>query len=382
MKKDNLKNYLFLILFICTLCLPIIFINRTPDKISPSENRFLTNFPDIFNQNGNLNHGLRNSLQNWLNDNIGFRDKLINIHAWVDYNVFKISPSPSVEKGKDGWFFYTKESNMDIPKGTYKMTPDMLVKIKENQEAWTRYYKKQGIDYVLVINPSKASVYPEYINSGNYKVGNTVANTVLNYLKQISNVKVMTTKDALLQAKQKGTVFFKTDTHWNLEGAYTGYCSVINNLCSWGLITSKPIKVNLVPSTQKCEFSAMMGYDKLLPEEHINATEIINPKAKLINEGKLFDQINNKKAKYNNKKVSWIYTNPSAEKKSVLVYGDSMFAFWNIPQLFAETFSNYTYVWSYNMNQNYTEIVKPDIVIMDIGERYLASLPSLTCDLD
>ena len=378
MKQKKRQNTIIIFSFLLILILPIVFMNRISNKVSPTENRYLAQFPQIFDQQGKPSPGLRGSLKNWLDDNIGFRERFMDLHAWLSLNIFNTSPSAKVEKGKDGWYYYTLDHNLDIPNETYPMTNEMLAKIAENQEALSQYYKSQGIDYVLVLNPSKASVYPENIRSGAYKVGTTVVDTVADYLRKNSDVKVITTKEALLQAKKTETVCFKTDTHWNLQGSYVGYTTVINQLKNWGIINTGPVPVKFVPSYNKGEFSSMMGNVNLLPPEPILASKIISPKATEVEQGGLFNKIAAIENKLGIKNPSLIFTNPSAPKKSVLVYGDSMFANWNIPQLFAENFSNYTYIWSYQMDREFTNAVKPDVVIMDIGERYDDALADLT----
>lgn len=364
MKETKIQNSIIVFLFLLVLFVPIISINREEGKISESEQRYLATFPVVFGENGKLiTQGLRSGLENWLNDNIGFRDTFVRIHSNINYKILKKSSNEKVEIGVDGWFFYTLDDNLRIANGTYPLTNEILINIKNKQEKIKEYYNKQGIEYVLVIAPSKVSIYPEYINSEEYSIRATPIDIVSNYLKENSDVKVINLKDSLLEAKAKEQVYFKTDTHWNEVGAYIGYQTVINKLNKFGLVNTKPVEVMKTEALHKGEFSAMMGDKNLLGEERTINTEIVKPKAESIEIANLGQA-----------KATYAYRNAAIEGKKLLLYGDSMFGLWNIPELFAENFTEFTYVWSYEMLHETAELLKPDIVMYEITERYLNML--------
>lgn len=372
MNEHKLQDRIIIYAFLLLLLLPILTINRANGVIAKSENRYLAAFPQILNAEGKLADGLKSGLENWLNDNIGFREQFVKLNTNINFRILKRSPSNKVALGRDGWYFYTMDDNLKIAEGTYPLTKDTLEKIKNQQEKLQAYFNKQGIEYVLILPPSKVSIYPEYIKSGNFTSRATPDDIVAAYLKENSTVKVIKLKDELLKAKEQEQVFYKTDTHWNQSGAYVGYQTIINQLNKLGLIHSNPVEVKKVPSTHKGEFAAMMGDVDLLPNEETLNTEIISPHAQKITSGTLFDTIEKIKGNYNIINPSYIYTNPYIHQgKKVLMYGDSMFGYWNMTELLAENFSDFTYIWSYEIQQEIVDAVKPDIVFYDMAERYI-----------
>ena len=234
------------------------------------------------NDDWRLNDGVKVGFENWLNDNIGFRESFVQIASWVKYDIFHKKSNDKVEVGRDGWFFYKGDNNLQIAHGTYPLTEEQLEAIRVNQEAVQKRLAKQGIEYVLVLPTSKVSIYPEMLLSGDYAYRETPVDTVANYLEQTTDIKVVRLKDALLDEKERQQVFFKTDTHWNEVGAYTAYRTIISDMQKWDLVNIDPLEVSFVPDERKGEFSAMLGNVNLLEAEPYQAIKIDNPCAEQI----------------------------------------------------------------------------------------------------
>ncbi|WP_277668747.1 alginate O-acetyltransferase AlgX-related protein [Caproiciproducens galactitolivorans] len=365
---------LLIFCFIVAVFLPLLLSNKVGGQVSSVEKRTLAKFPSFFNQDGSVTlSGTRSGLENWINDNAAFRLPMQKLNADLTFNLFHSSPSSKVKIGKNGWYYYTGDNNLEIASGTYPMTQDTLEKIKEAQVAIQQVLKKKGITYVLVLTPSKVSVYPENL-VGDFQVRQTVIDEVADYLTKNTTIPVINLKNDLLKAKQKQTVYFKTDTHWNQVGAYVGYSAIINRLNDLGIIDSKPTDITTYPSTHKGEFSVMMGDADLLPAEPFQATKIISPKAERLESGDLYNEIDSLDQTNYVYKPFYLYHNPSVQNKKLLIYGDSFFEKWNVDQLFAQNFSDLTYIWSYCIRNNVVNAVKPNIVILEQTERYITNL--------
>ena len=343
--KKKITITLIVIFLIC-LFIPVLFINREKGKISEEENRYLADFPDPFSREG---------FENWLNDNIGFRNTFVSLHANIMFHLFRLSPSQKIVIGKHGWLFYTGDNNLKIADGTYPLTEENLNDIVKGQQKIKDYLKTINCEYYLILPPSKVSVYYEYLR-GNYEIKDTPADIVERELKDKTDVDVINLKLALFEAKKKDKVFLKTDTHWNQLGAYDAYKEIHKRL----LPKQDEPDVEIYETTVKGEFSNMMGSSGLLKDEETKATRITAPEAELISEtgGKVF-----------------IYHNDNGNGKTCLMFGDSLFgADWNIKELLAEDFTDFIFVWSYDIDKNLIKKYSPDIVLYDMGERFLNSL--------
>lgn len=373
MKK--IINIIFISCFILMIGLPLVFVNLSSDKLSEVENRYLAKFPNIVDEStGKINKNLLSEFENWFNDNVGFRELFVKLNTSITYKVLRTSPNNSVHVGRDGWFFYTLDNNLKIANGTYDLTDEMLLAIKKEQEFIQQALAKKGIEYVLVLTPSKASVYPEKISGANYSIRETPIDIVTKYLKENTTINVVNTKDELIKAKDEAMVYHKTDTHWNEEGGYVGYRTLVKKLNELGIISSEAIDISRKPSTYKGEFSAMMGDVSLLDAEPINITEISNPKAVQIEKPEVLQILNNVQSGHNYlSSGNYFFENLAGEKKA-LIYGDSFFGARKILNLLAENFESLNFVWSDKIMNSVVDAVKPDVVIFERTERYLYTL--------
>lgn len=371
MKHIKLKDVVLSMAFITMLLIPILFINKIPNQISANENRKLAEFPQIFDENGELESNLKNGFETWLGDNIGFREQFVRIAASIKVKMFHMSTSERVHIGKDGWYFYTLDDNLKIADGSYPLTEDLLMKFAENQQAISDYYKSRGVEYVLVLTPSKASVYPEYIGGANYEVGVSPVDIAENYLKEHMDIHVVNVKPANVQEKEKGKQFLKTDTHWTQRGSYTAYRAVAEYLKEQGIISTQPVEVSFSESEQVGEFSQMLGGNILKPETVSAAQWAMH--SVFITEGERYERMEQVRQQTGSPYGITCLKNDMAEDKRLLIYGDSQWETGRmIPQLLAEHFLE---VVLFNMNTEPTismdEVVKPDVVICSCSERYI-----------
>lgn len=350
MTKEKINSVLIIAFLLC-LILPLICFNRDTGKISEEENRYLAVFPKPFTQDG---------AENWINDNIGFRSNLVMLHADIMYHGFGLSPSEKIIVGKDGWLFYTGDNNLRIAEGTYPLFEDDLAAIEKGQTEVENFLAERHCDYYLILPPSKVSIYPEYMR-GNYKETITPDDIIEKRLLADTDIKVINLKQTLLNAKKKGQVFFKTDTHWNQSGAYAAY-QKIHSIVTPG--QPEP-KVEMRLSEWKGEFSNMMGAASLLPEEKTEITAIVSPSAKLTG---------------GDNKKTYIYHNDAGNGKTCVMFGDSLFgAEWNLRELFAEDYTDFIFIWSYDFDQSIVDKYDPDVVMYDMGERFVNALGDHCC---
>ena len=352
--------------------------NLVQGKRSLSENRVLRTFPVFFDKGG-MRSGLLGEINNWFKDNIGFRDFYKQLGNTINFNVFHMSTSPNVQRGKDGWLFYTLDSNLEVADGTYpNFTEEKISRYCKQLTAVQERLKKQGIEFVFAIPPSKASVYPEYIQGINRIAEKSPADLLADYLEKNSSIRVVRFKDALIAEKSKSAdlLFYKTDTHWNWSGRYIGYKKLISDFNKWGLIHSPAAEADLYGSVPCAgDLSNMMGPIDLkgtrFSEKDTKLLRIKNPQAKEIKSGEAFEQFRKQAGRISVPERSFYSVNVAKQDEpKILIFGDSMVR-GCIINLLAENFSDTKFVWTYRLDQELIDACNPNIVMLDISERGL-----------
>ncbi|HHY27006.1 MAG TPA: hypothetical protein GX523_09745 [Desulfitobacterium dehalogenans] len=368
------------VFFLLILIMPLVFINRVPGKVSPTENRVLASFPAItstecFNKNFIVEFG------RWFNDNLGFRFNLAAINANFKVKLFNQS-SGMVNIGKEGWYYYTGDNNIELTTGGYQLTEEHLAELAARQQRIADNYALRGIEYYYVINPSKATIYPEYVydpKGTTHGISYSPAEIAADYLTAHTTVKAMTPKDALLAAKNQGTqVFLKTDSHYTHIGAYIAACAV-------GEFMGIPMPEMTGTYEEQCkgEFSNMLGNPNILPPENalvpiVDETYIYIDQNNAEQYGDFYVRLKELAAGFTPSGFS-VYENPSAPGGTLLIYGDSQVAA-GLGYYFYKYYSQVVILHMTSFTSGSLDIealVKPNAVIRDLVERYIGNEVSL-----
>lgn len=375
MKKVNVFKIIFLLLFAAAIIVPVITMDFIGGKYSPIEQRNLAGFPVTKNdETGKLDIS-RDSLQNWLSDNIGLRSQMLKLCVNFKYKALGQSTSEKILIGKDGWLFYTIDNNTKIATGEYPLTEDDLKTIAKNQQAISDYYKSVGSKYILMLTPSKVSIYPEYLPGSDKTVKKTPVDIVAEYLRENTDVIVYNAKEVLLEAKdnEAGQLYHKTDTHWNEKGAYYVYKGLHQTMTENGILNDEPIQPTFKDGEYKGEFSFMLGDLDILPAEPapIASWEMQSSEVK---EGALYELVQQKENQYGTHQGANLFSNPNKEL-TAQIYGDSQIeTVRKIPQMLSEHFSTFVKYSVRNVSVLVDEAVNPDVVIFSCSERYINPL--------
>ncbi len=173
----------------------------------------------------------------------------INLEALVKVYGLGVSPNTNIAVGKRG-FYFEGWGARKVEKGVvakFDNIADYMGQIpfsQEELEHWRRvleerayWLKERGINYVFVLAPTKALVYPEYLpRSLQIAIDRGRANRyqqLSTYLREKSTIHFIDLLPPLLAAKKKRDyplLFYKTDFHWNFYGAFIAYQAMARKL--------------------------------------------------------------------------------------------------------------------------------------------------------
>jgi hypothetical protein len=124
----------------------------------------------------------QSKFNNYIEDHIGFRDFLVRLTNQIDFSLYRVPHAEGVVIGKDDQLFeydYIREYFGGDYVGDYIIDK----KIRELKFLQEYLKKEKNIDLILVFEPGKASVYPEYIPDRYFKEGKSTTNSEA-YLKK------------------------------------------------------------------------------------------------------------------------------------------------------------------------------------------------------
>ena len=305
---------------------------------------------------------------NQINDDFYGRSRLISLttsfRLMIGDRVF-----PKSVVGEAGWLFLTAEKSSDIYQNVIPFSDDELAQIQASLDLVTEKYAQEGITLIVVVPPAKQSIYPEFMPDEITVLGDkSRLDQLVAYLSGHGNSQILDLRPALLEAKDAQQVYYSTDTHWNLLGAFTAYQQVIGEL---GQTYPQLVPYSLsdyeisTSKTEVLDIAQNIG-SKNWREEKIEFTPKTERSATF------------REFLLGQRKILFSATQNEA-LPSAVVYYDSFF--FTVNPFLAEHFEQAFYIQNYTggglWTLDWVDDMKPDIVIVEFSERYIQDLPRL-----
>lgn len=209
----NALSYIILALF---LVQGLLFLNPPREDVLIGENRRISQFPKTirFTQKGVKN--FFSDLDSFFADRLVWRDQAIDIVARLNEALNNYSDSFKVFHGQDDWLFLGTYVS-DAPGKLTGLTPPT------NSNPSVEKFRRNLAHYshlprFFIVAPNKSSVYPEKL-PGFIQTAPVRYSTALRpYLEQ-GGLIVYDPTDLLINSKDRGLLYYRTDTHWNSLGA-------------------------------------------------------------------------------------------------------------------------------------------------------------------
>ncbi len=323
-------------------------LNEHRQLAKPPQLRFSGEFPSAYTQ--------------YFNDHFGFRNSLVRANFIIRYYCLGISPSSNVILGKSGWLFH--DEDIEYYRGITKYdaaTLDEWARILEMKRFWL---EQRGIRYLFVVAPNKSSIYGEFLpDSYNRVRERTALDDLIDCLSRHTKVEVVDLRQALLAAKTKARLYYKTDTHWNEYGAFIAYRQIMKPIVRWfpslkiQTVDDYRLEINIRGGG---DLAGMMGGAEFIKDDYIMLRPLNNHSLQIED----IDIATKSPVTFKQNDLSL----PRA-----LVFRDSFFS--SVAPLFARHFQYSGYYWQrVKTSTPIDEIVssqKPDIVIDENVERYV-----------
>jgi alginate O-acetyltransferase complex protein AlgJ len=366
------------VFFLVILVLPVAenLLHFAPEMELP-ENRKRQDYPKLdWTPQGFLTYPAR--FETAFNDNFGFRSLLVQWQAFAKYYWLKMSPSPQVLLGRQGWLYY--KSTINEHRGIQRLPKLKIRAWMQELQAKQAFFDSRGIRYLFVVAPNKETVYPEFLPPGVQQHRKKLwLDDLLEAVPADSHFEIVDLRAPLLAAKQFGRLYHRTDSHWNALGVMVATNAILSHLSSRcpGLQPEKIERTDRVGWGKSGDLARLMGLQSSLKEE----TLLIFPPDALIRPADLHYQGD----------VGGVRTPPSAvvaasaeSDCSVIVAGDSFCDSLNrfLPAHFRRTLKLRPFVpYPIAFQESLPRLIaaeKPDVFIELLVDRALFSSPEET----
>lgn len=282
------------------------------------------------------------------------REKLISAHENFRYRQLKDRLFEQTIVGRDNWLVYTGEDSLNDFQYANSFTKEEQRTIQKKLDRLTKLLSDRGIQFLVVIAPNKNTIYPEYLPVTVPHIGQrSRLDDFLEYQHKYGKTKILDLRPILLEARQEKQVFYRTDTHWNPYGAFYAYQEILKAL-------------NIVPLTfedYEINYTGIWKGDlaqlaSISAEEQMFKLSPLNP-----------PQVTSRKYYQNTNLWVDIFFNENKDLPKLLIFRDS-FSIELIPYFLPHFSQVISYRYMPEDVLMFSE-VNPDIVIIEITERYL-----------
>ncbi|WP_246154624.1 alginate O-acetyltransferase AlgX-related protein [Methylobacterium oryzihabitans] len=286
-----------------------------------------------------------------------------------------------VHAGRDGWLFLVGGSN------------DVLGQYRHSWAAWrqtwgwrrllarrARRFRQLGIAYRHLVVPEKLTVLDDRLDGLALDAAAAPAVRLRRALRLTPAAGCLVDLVGPLRAaRETGDLYLRTDTHWSHDGCFVAYAALCRHL---GTAPREDLRDGCAAS--EIEVCGDLGL-KLRPwrwealrVRAIRRDAVLSETNALVRDfeaaGRGLDLHLGARAVFRN-------PTPGADPRRLVVFGDSCAHFrWDVRTgmltgLLAETFAEVHFLWSTGIDWDYVAAVRPDVVITEIAERFMAELP-------
>lgn len=236
-----------------------------PDKtFSENENRYLKQFPE-FTFKKLLKNSYTSELESYLNDQFVFRDN------WIGIKAFSKIATGSIE---NNGVYFGRNKNLIQMFSNYDET-----NVVKSISSINQFIDKLDIPVDMMIVPTASEIDNNLLPQFSFNLNQE---TILNSLQKSLQGNWIDTYDAL---KDGNDLYYKTDHHWNVYGAYAAY----KKYCSQNNIIEEPFTFEKVSNDFKGTLLSKAGVFwypgdnmfKMIPANPITSTVLFEDGASM-----------------------------------------------------------------------------------------------------
>lgn len=358
----KVTNLAFILIFILTCSVPLIFSNLVQGTPSIAENRMLHGIAKVFKWDGSFNKEVLNEFDGWIDDNIGFRSEIVALNAKIQYYVFgRLTHNSTMSIGPNGILNTGSESEIRQYQHLDLKSEEELLAIADSFQKISDYLEEKGIEYYYMPLYEKYSIYPEHMPEYIIQYGDiSRIDQIVSVLEEKTDINLVLLKEKLIEAKKEYRPYceYGDPGHWTDRGSYIGYCELMKLINQNGndyKIFSEQ-DYNIVIKDKGADL-----FGEIHVVDYFEDFELKERNAVEVNEKTGIYEDDGKIRYWNNEKVD--------NDTRALIFSDSYIEFYLLDE-FSETFHEVVWIHADKIEafEEYVEYFNPDIVIHENAE--------------
>ncbi|ACL56115.1 alginate O-acetyltransferase AlgX-related protein [Methylobacterium nodulans] len=289
-----------------------------------------------------------------------------------------------VHEGRDGWLFLVGGNN------------DVLAQYRRSWRTWAHDWRwrqvviaradrcrRLGIRYLHIVVPEKLTIYDNLTGGLALDVAASPAQRLRRWLRGSAAAGAYLDLVEPMRARRDAQeLYFRTDTHWTHDGCFIAYEAICRrlgtapreDLRSGRALPPAPVCGDLGQKLTPLRFETYVPQALQRDAVRIYANDLVRDFEAEDRIGEL----------HLGTHVVFRNDAPGADPRRLVVFGDSCAHFrWEVYSgqltgLLAETFREVHFLWTPGIDWDYLAEVRPDVVISEFAERFLARLPPKT----
>ncbi len=227
MKSNKLHTFLFVVV-IAALFLPLIQMVKPFVEVGPLFGSIVPTAKDSLTLEAWFDGTYQENRNKYINEQFGFRNTAVRLHNQIAFSLFHKAKANGVIIGKEDYLYEIKYINAfrGAEEVSQPKVDSNLVMLKALQTK----LKEKGIELVVIINPGKASFYPEFIPDEFPIVSNR--SYYSEYQKGLETRAIQHIDFGKwfreMKDKTPAPLFPKTGIHWSQYGATLAADSLVN----------------------------------------------------------------------------------------------------------------------------------------------------------
>ena len=227
MKSNKLHTFLFA-LVIAALFLPLIQMVKPFVEVGPLFGSIVPTAKDSLTLEAWFDGTYQENRNKYVNEQFGFRNTAVRLHNQIAFSLFRKAKANGVIIGKEDYLYEIKYINAF--RGAEEVNQSELDSNLFMLKAIQSKLKEKGVELIVIINPGKASFYPEFIPDEFPIVSNR--SYYSEYQKGLQSQGIQHIDFGKWFREMKGKtpapLFPKTGIHWSQYGATLAADSLVN----------------------------------------------------------------------------------------------------------------------------------------------------------